>query len=285
VLSSFRRAKHTTSSIAKSTVEPTRNIQAKPATDIPLLTKSITSIQFLPSKAQENARHLLHFFSFCRSITTNHADWAVVESRWLDRLFQQIQAKDLHIVSTLFFPQSRQKNIRPSLLQLGLHVLLWFFEPATVLWCHSFFQNHAKAVLDTRCLHKVYNQWINTLTIALNAVLAPFHETLETVTLQLTTDTSPPSDSQAIGFRPFVTIMRESLMVRSHLRLVFSAVFHRQKTMQNLQKSCMPNWFGSPICQPSQHSIHQWHSSYHAWMSFDSSACVLGFTYVCYRAG
>jgi hypothetical protein len=253
VLSSFRRAKHTTSSITKSSVEPTRNIQAKTASDIPLSTKSISCIRFLPSKAQENARHLLLLFSFCRSITTNHVDWAVVESRWLDQLFQQIQAKDSHIVSTPFFPQSRQKNIQPSLLQLGLHVLLWLFDPATILWCHSFFQNHAKAVLDTRCLYKVYNEWINTLTIALNAVLAPFEETLETVALQLTADTPPPSDSQAIGFRPFVTIMRESLMVRSHLRLVFSVAFHRQKTIQNLHKRFMPNGFGSPICQPSKH--------------------------------
>lgn len=209
----------------KSVDEKTRNIQAKPVTDSPLATKSSTSTRLPPSKTQEKARHLLHLFSFCRSITTNHVEWAVVESRWLDRIFQQIQAKDLKIVSTPLFPQSRQKSIQPSLLQLGLHVLLWLFEPATILWCHSFFQKHAKAVLDTRCLHKVYNQWIDTLTIALNSVLAPFEETLETMSLQITTDMSPSSDSEVIGFRPFVTIMRESLMVRSRLRKVFSVAF------------------------------------------------------------
>lgn len=198
----------------KSAVEPTKTIQSKPSTVIPLSTKSLSSFRLPPSKTQENARHLLHLFSFCRSITTNHVDWAVVESRWLDRLFQHLQDKDLRKLSTPFLPQSQQKIIQPSLLQLGLHVLLWMFEPATILWCHSFFLNHTKAVLDTRYLHEVYNQWIDTLTIALNSVLAPFKETLETVAFQLTTFPSVPLYSPAIGFQPFVTIMRESFMVR-----------------------------------------------------------------------
>jgi hypothetical protein len=263
VLSSFRRAKPVASSIMKCAVEPTKNIQAKPSTDInipriaPLMKTSI--IRLPPSKTQENAWHLLHLFSFCRSITTNHVDWAAIESCWFDQLFEQLQAKDNPVLASSFFPQFQQISIQSSLLQLvGLRVLVWLFEPATILWCTSFFQSKDIAVLDTRCLHEVYQQWVDNLTIALNSVLSSFDETLETVALQLATDSLPPSHSQAIGFQPFVTIMRESFMVRLRVTIgVFGSAFDRLKTIRNLRKSweitTMASGIGSPICQPSQY--------------------------------
>jgi hypothetical protein len=162
------------------------------------------------------------------------------------------------------------------LMPIGLHVLEWLFEPATIVWSHSFWREHMEAILpypphpqyphhlsdhlyhwssssssySAAHIHEVYNLWIDTVSMQLDAVLAPFHETLITVAEKIkrmntnyqnrsaSSYSRPPqmpscppvvrmaprkrsSSFHAIGFTWLVAILQECWMVRTHGSCVF----------------------------------------------------------------
>ncbi|OQR91462.1 hypothetical protein ACHHYP_04675 [Achlya hypogyna] len=150
---------------------------------------------------QETASRLLQLVQFCAALPIAHVPLAV-EAR-LAAALGLAQDPD-----TPLLPQLAPVYEGTTALEhLGLHVVLWWFSPATRTWVSAFCQRHGDAVQDNRQLHEAYNTAVDTLATAVDALLRPLGESLAGLTELL-----PPAPvacpQHAIGYARLLVLLR-----------------------------------------------------------------------------